>query len=959
MPRSSSTASPSILPRALQGRLRTWVRQGVGCAMVVVAIAGCVSLLTWSVNDPSLSQARGGQIANLLGPLGAIASDLLLQIFGLISVFALLTPALWGGQLLCDDALPRWRLKLLFYPLSILALAGAVAALPTPASWPLHHGFGGILGDLVLRLISSVFSVVNPDRAAIAGGVALSVGGTGAAMVSLGVTKADVALVLWGDAAASGDAGDMLGANAGDGAAPVAAAVAATGGGAGASAAAVPYPDEIDPQGHHDDAIVAPGGSAKARPSLGIGLRRDTLGETVPADDNDAAWGAPARDAKPNAKAPPSQRNLALARDLAEVDVPDARFVDDDDSALDDPMFAADHPDDEGLSIAQRFAPRRDDDDGYGEAWPQAQVRQPAHDDEADDRPATRQKLRRGLFRRRDAKAAQPQAPMPAGDEAADAETAHTDAAHAAAASRSQTTGVRGLLDNLSGRDAGPRPRRYRKPPLTLLKRGNAARPGPEFTQTVLRGSARLLEDVLRDFGVNGDVKDVKPGPVVTLFELEPARGTKSSRVINLADDIARSMSATSVRVAVVPGRNVIGIELPNVRRETVFLRDLFEAPAFRNADATLPVALGKTIGGEPVVADLARMPHLLVAGTTGSGKSVGVNAMILSLLFKKTPDECRFHTIDPNMLELSVYNGIPHLLTPVVTDPHKAVHALNWAVREMEERYKRMATLSVRNIDVFNNRVRHARQRGETLGRTVQTGFDEATGKARFERDEVDLEPMPHIVVVVDEFADLMVVAGKEIEGAVQRLAQMARAAGIHLIMATQRPSVDIITGTIKANFPTRISFKVASKIDSRTILNEQGAEQLLGQGDMLYTAGGGQVTRVHGAFVADEEVEEIAAALRNTGEPAYIEGVTDEPEAAAQAPRENRAEGEDLYDRAVAVVLRDQKVSTSYVQRRLSIGYNRAADLIERMEADGVISAPNAAGKRRILLGESGDAT
>ncbi len=492
----------------------------------------------------------------------------------------------------------------------------------------------------------------------------------------------------------------------------------------------------------------------------------------------------------------------------------------------------------------------------------------------------------------------------------------------------------------------------YRPPSLNLLRRP-AAKATQTFTQSVLRGTARLLEEVLADFSIKGEVREIRPGPVVTLFELEPARGTKSSRVVALAEDIARSLSVTSARAAIVPGRNVIGIELPNVRRETVYLRDIFEADAFTATDGALPMALGKSIGGEPIVADLARMPHLLVAGTTGSGKSVGINAMILSLLYRRSPEDCRLLMIDPKMLELSVYNGIPHLLTPVVTDPHKAVAALNWVVGEMEERYKRMAALSVRNIEAFNARVKKAQSRGEQLTRTVQTGFDEHTGEAVYAQQEMIAETMPYIVVVVDEFADLMIVAGKEIEAAVQRLAQMARAAGIHLIMATQRPSVDIVTGTIKANFPARISFKVASKIDSRTILNEQGAEQLLGQGDMLYSLGMGQVIRAHGPFVSDEEVERIAESLRKQGAPHYVDGITDTPPASDENGSEGRAPSEDdLYDMAVAIVLRDRKASTSYIQRRLSIGYNRAADLIERMEQEGLIGAAGTTGKREILV-------
>jgi len=495
----------------------------------------------------------------------------------------------------------------------------------------------------------------------------------------------------------------------------------------------------------------------------------------------------------------------------------------------------------------------------------------------------------------------------------------------------------------------------WRRPSLNMLKRPAAAKPRPELSQTVMRGNARLLEDVLADFGIKGEVKDIRPGPVVTLYELEPSRGTKSSRVIGLAEDIARSMSVASVRAAVVPGRNAIGLELPNARREAVLLREILEAEAFKENTATLPLGLGKSISGDPVVADLARMPHLLVAGTTGSGKSVGINAMVLSLLYRHTPDDCRMLMIDPKMLELSVYNGIPHLLTPVITDPHKAVAALNWVVREMEERYKRMAALSVRNIDVFNNRIRNAKKRGEILSRTVQTGFD-TSGQARFETQKMDLELLPRIVVIVDEFADLMIVAGREVEASVQRLAQMARAAGIHLIMATQRPSVDIITGTIKANFPTRISFKVTSKIDSRTILNEQGAEQLLGQGDMLYSTGAGQFVRVHGAFVSDEEVVAFAEELRSEGAPTYVPGITDVPVQSEIASGAREPGADDLYDRAVAVVLKDGKASTSYIQRRLSIGYNRAADLIERMEREGLVSAANGVGKREILVPRNG---
>ena len=481
-------------------------------------------------------------------------------------------------------------------------------------------------------------------------------------------------------------------------------------------------------------------------------------------------------------------------------------------------------------------------------------------------------------------------------------------------------------------------------------------------SQESIQETATSLESVLGDFGVRGQIINARPGPVVTLYELEPAPGIKSSRVIGLADDIARSMSALSARVAVVSGRNAIGIELPNDKREKVYFREMLSSDEYTDTQAKLPLCLGKTIGGEPVVVDLARMPHLLIAGTTGSGKSVAINTMILSLLYRLTPEQCRLIMVDPKMLELSVYDGIPHLLTPVVTDPKKAVVALKWAVREMEERYKKMSKLGVRNIDGYNVRLAEAKAKGETLSRTVHTGYDKESGEAIYEKEELDLEPLPYIVVIVDEMADLMMVAGKDIEGAVQRLAQMARAAGIHVILATQRPSVDVITGTIKANFPTRISFQVTSKIDSRTILGEQGAEQLLGQGDMLYMAGGGRISRVHGPFCSDDEVEKIVRHLKTQGQPQYLEAVTAAEEEVDDdgnpifdaTSMGATGDATDLYQQAVQVVTRDKKASTSYIQRRLQIGYNRAASIMERMEQEGIVGQANHAGKREILIGQ-----
>ena len=830
-----------LLPESVEDLIRGWLKRAFGALLMLAAGLGWLALLTWSAADPSLSHTTSTAARNVLGPLGAIASDLLLQSLGLAAIFVFLAPAMWGVELVVSERVEGIKLKALLLPVAVLLLAGAAAVLPAPARWPLHHGLGGILGDLILQLINTFVGAGGRLKNFISGAI-LAVTGLVALLASIGLTWRDFADLLLG--------------------------FLPHGRARGLVARLVP--------GLGTGPARRPGGPAAA-----AGLAGTTPHLDMPAH---GAHGLAASDpAEATANALPG----TLPPRGFEAALPHADTAFDRDTDAGSPVLAA------------RFAPRR-----AGAAAPSL--------------------------------AAAPTVPAP---------TQQGDAGEAPGALPLLLQGFKATK---------PAEAVYRRPSINLLKRPTATRPGPEHTQTVLRGNARLLEDVLSDFGVKGEVKDVHPGPVVTLFELEPARGTKAQRVISLADDIARSMSAASARVAVIPGKSTLGIELPNLKREMVSLRALLESDAFRSSAVTLPLVLGKSIAGDPVIADLARMPHLLVAGTTGSGKSVGINAMILSLLFSRGPEECRFLMIDPKMLELSVYNGIPHLLTPVVTEPEKAVLALDWVVAEMEERYKRMSKLGVRNIDVFNNRVRNAKKRGEVLGRTVQTGFDRVTGQAVYEQEQYELEVMPYIVVVIDELADLMIVAGKEIEAAVQRLAQMARAAGIHLIMATQRPSVDVITGTIKANFPTRISFRVASKIDSRTILNEQGAEQLLGAGDMLFSAGGGVVQRVHGPFVSDEEVEAVAEHLRGLGEPQYIPGIT-EPRGGngEDAPAASGSPSDDLYEKAVAIVLRDKKASTSYIQRRLSIGYNRAADLIERMETDGIISAADAVGRREILVG------
>ncbi len=885
-PHSRYTPRQRFLSAAVEDQLVAMLsRVGGICLLVLVAVLW-VSLLSWSASDPSLTNATDGTPQNILGTFGAVVSDLLLQTLGFATVFVLIAPMFWGGELLLQGHVQKFRSKAACYPISVLVLAGAASSVPVLLTWPLHHGFGGILGDAVYNVIASLLALLLPFYADLLTGLVLFAIGAATMIYALGVEWNDLLQALQRSARDEGHQTAHTQSN------PTSANVDAAAPmpwGRGAIPQPVPQQQPMPPE-------PGPRLQANMPPPMPVRRHEASMVHAQPAGGGlypqhgqppqqpppFALSGAPQAQMQPNVPPAPAaygqpvrHANSAVVPSLGAV-VPQNT-----DNDLDAETLAM------SKSIAARFAPSRE-------------------------------------------------------------ETEKTSGQDTNAAGTGSKTPA--LLSGLKFHRKEQEPT-FKGPSLNLLKRPAASNASAQ-TKAALRGSARLLEDVLSDFGVKGEIKDIKPGPVVTLYEFEPARGIKSSRVIGLADDIARSMSATSARVAVVPGRNAIGIELPNAVRETVLLRGLLESEAYKTAEGALPITLGKSISGDPVVADLARMPHLLVAGTTGSGKSVGVNAMILSLLYRQPPERCRMLMIDPKMLELSVYNDIPHLLCPVVTDPHKAVAALNWVVGEMEERYKRMSQMSVRNIEVYNNRVRNAKKRDERIMRTVQTGFDPQTGQPIYETEQTVHEPMPYIVVVVDEFADLMAVAGKDIEGAVQRLAQMARAAGIHLIMATQRPSVDIITGTIKANFPTRISFRVTSKIDSRTILNEQGAEHLLGQGDMLYAAGTGHTTRVHGPFVSDEEVESVAEALRAQGAPDYVTGVTDAPvsNSHSQGSARNNS-GDDLYDKAVALVVQDQKASTSYVQRRLSIGYNRAADLIERMEAEGVIGPAGRGGKREIL--------
>nr|HAQ92287.1 cell division protein FtsK [Afipia sp.] len=794
----------------LREMLARRLRELAGLGVIALSCVVAAALMTWSVQDPSLSHATSGPIRNLMGRPGAIGADMLMQILGLGAIMLILPVAIWGWRLVTHRHFDREALRIACWILCAVIAAGFASCLPRSGAWPLPTGLGGVVGDALVRFPAVVF------------------GPPGL------IYRIVLGVLLF--------------------AAMIGSFVFACGAGAQEKIVERTRPPMIEDEEdfEEDDRrsislgwIVHTAMSAKTRVVRALSAFFAMLvGRTE------------------------SRRSASFERM--------------------EPNLGG-----------GRRAPSLGPQDEYEEDEEEEE------EEEEDEEPAPRARKR-----------AEP-----------------------------KSSGRKGV---------------FVLPPVSVLAAPKAS-DRLTLSKDELEENSRSLEGVLQDFGVRGEIVKASPGPVVTLYELEPAPGIKSSRVIGLADDIARSMSAISARVAVVSGRNAIGIELPNVKRETVYLRELLTAKEATGSTAKLPLCLGKTIGGEPVIVDLARMPHLLIAGTTGSGKSVGINTMILSLLYRLRPDQCRLIMVDPKMLELSVYDGIPHLLTPVVTDPKKAVVALKWAVREMEQRYKNMAKLGVRNIDGYNTRVAEAKAKGEELTRTVQTGFDKETGKAIYEEEKLELEPLPYIVIIVDEMADLMMVAGKDIEGAVQRLAQMARAAGLHVILATQRPSVDVITGTIKANFPTRISFQVTSKIDSRVLLGEMGAEQLLGQGDMLYMAGGGRISRVHGPFVSDEEVEKIVRHLKSQGQPEYLEAVTAEEETDEDGNAvfdgtsmgANGGEG-DLFSQAVAIVKRDRKASTSYIQRRLQIGYNRAATLMERMELEGIVGQANHAGKREILVAE-----
>jgi S-DNA-T family DNA segregation ATPase FtsK/SpoIIIE len=919
----------AILPEGGRDFLRRRMMELAGVALAAFGVMLLMAVFTFSNADPSLNHATGNPPHNLLGLPGAYVSDLLLQTFGLAIVLVPVAMITWGVRLVRTHHLGFFGLRLSLLLLALLMMSVACIGLGDVGGAATHAGPGGLVGlALIGRFREFVLShssggslaLIEPGCAALA---------LIAMAPALGMNRTDLPLIfrilrapflgsVWLMRAAVGlwrGRPEPLDEH-GEAPAP--------------EIGYAEIPGEIDAS-QYDPArfeqIPEEGTALPPRDSLMVDAPNAPIERAPPAIPPAPT---PLHPAPAPAIDPASPESLVdrtlfdrlaggfriepiLGRLRAAVPPADARA----------PVPA--HP--EAPTEVVRFAP----------APPEAALDAPQAE-EGDDNPF-----------RPDSPTAEPAASPPApGVKIVPRKSA------AAQGKRAAKAGQREL--DLGGGE-------YELPPLDILSLPARVSAETKIDESALEQNARLLETVLEDFGVKGQIVKVRPGPVVTLYELEPAPGTKSSRVIGLADDIARSMSAVSARVATVPGRNVIGIELPNARRETVFLRELLSTRHYEDNRLNLPLALGKDIGGDPVIADLARMPHLLIGGTTGSGKSVAVNTMILSLLYRLPPDRCRFIMIDPKMLELSVYQDIPHLLTPVVTEPRKAIVALKWVVREMEDRYRAMSSLGVRNIAGYNERLTDARRKGQTLTRKVQTGIDPETRRPTFEEEEIDLTPLPFIVVIIDEMADLMLVAGKEIEAAVQRLAQMARAAGIHVVMATQRPSVDVITGTIKANFPTRISFQVTSKIDSRTILGEQGGEQLLGQGDMLYMAGGGKIARVHGPFVSDSEVEEVVRHLRAQGVPAYIESVTDDPEAedgGAGFPGESEdSESDQLYDQAIALVARERKCSTSFIQRYLQIGYNRAARIVERMEREGVVSAANHVGKREVLARDIDDRT
>ena len=867
-------------------------KEVLGLLLLGIGVAIVLALGSYSPDEPSWRSTTGSSDENLLGPIGATFALLVYVIIGYGGWAIALVPLAWGLRFLLHFGEKAVLRRLIFAPVAIAVVSIYFATHVTGADWKYASGLGGHFGDVVLGSVL-VYLPVELDIGLKVLSAALFFGGVAFLAYVLGVTRSEALHFAQFLARGLAFVGRVVVRFVAEG--------VASGCRAGLRAFRTRSSEADFDQGLRDD---------KSRPGAEI-----------------ARPGSHSADGSDALEEPPLSREVgrigARIADVVERRTQASGFIPREEPPLRGPESPAD------LELAGQE--RRDIDEvdrfGAGHSMPGSELMDPVGTAASSDRIA-----------------------------APEARATVQHAGKRPARSRRARAEAEPFLP-FSDRKA-----EFEVPPLGLLTDPITIR-RHHLSDDALKENARMLENVLDDYGVRGEIVSVRPGPVVTMYELEPAPGLKASRVMGLADDIARSMSALSARVSTVPGRSVIGIELPNDSREMVVLREMLSTRDYGDSKQRLPLALGKNIGGDPVVADLARMPHLLIAGTTGSGKSVAINTMILSLLYKLTPEECRLIMIDPKMLELSVYDGIPHLLSPVVTDPKEAVIALKWVVGEMEERYRRMSKMGVRNIEGYNGRVKAALSKGEMFSRTVQTGFDDETGDPVFETEEFEPETLPFVVVIVDEMADLMMVAGKEIEACIQRLAQMARASGIHLIMATQRPSVDVITGTIKANFPTRVSFQVTSKVDSRTILGEMGAEQLLGQGDMLYMAGGGKIIRVHGPFVSDEEVEEVVSHLKSFGAPEYLAGVVAGPDEGASSDIDlvlglgGNTDGEDaLYDQAVQIVISDRKCSTSYIQRKLAIGYNKAARLVEQMEESGLVSAANHVGKREILVPEQG---
>lgn len=922
-----------------------------GAVILVIGLCVAAALATWSTNDPSLNHATNAEINNALGQTGAIVADVLMQTIGLATAVFLVPIFIWGWRLALKYTSGVTRKRFATWFLGTLLFAGGLAAIPVPTSWPIPTGLGGFLGDWIFSIPTTILPELSTGMRTLTGTVGLGLPAVALLAYAAGLIGKDPVREDGTEEEAVEDEYTPH--------------------------EAMPFSadSEEEYEGEHNRYYAFVGALSHWKLMATSAIQRTIFRRKLvthqnwqeedyaaaPHDPNQAQQPEYYEDEQydPQAEqqwdeqeepAPTGSVVSRLRRKIA------AKLMPSEDDGLGNYYQQEAHPERTDVQFDPQHDTAQHDAQADDEQWEHSPANEPVFDAQGYEQGhADEQYEDEDLLR-----GPQPEEPTgPIGIASPDEPAPQAQAAPAPQQAPRPGRSVPRPFAADKKSSAIVKQAPFELPSIELLS--EAQSDGKQrLSKDALEQNARILEGVLSDFGIRGEIIAVRPGPVVTLYELEPAPGIKSSRVISLADDIARSMSAISARVAVIPGKNAIGIELPNAKRETVFLRELLDSVDFDESKAKLAMALGKTINGEAVIADLARMPHLLVAGTTGSGKSVSVNTMILSLLYRLTPEQCKLIMIDPKMLELSIYDGIPHLLTPVVTDPNKAVVALKWTVREMEDRYKKMSKVGVRNIDGYNTRIGQAMKKGESFTRTVQTGFDKNTGEPIFEEEELPMEKMPYIVVIVDEMADLMMVAGKDIEGAIQRLAQMARAAGIHLIMATQRPSVDVITGTIKANFPTRISFQVTSKIDSRTILGEMGAEQLLGMGDMLYMAAGGKTQRVHGPFVADGEVEDIVKHLKEQGTPTYLSDVTEETEETGGYNALTQGSGNatnDLFDQAVAIVARDRKASTSYIQRRLSIGYNRAASLIERMEQEGMISPPNHAGKREILLPEDGE--